>query len=276
MTAVEFDASLAARRTRVPSVFPALAMLLAGLLGGAQAASADTLPDIIERLTPSVVGVGAAYPARTPTGGRAPRRLLGTGFVVNGPDGSLIATNSHVIPGDLDVDRGERIAVFTGSGNTARQLFATVLRDDPIHDLALLSYEGSRLPVMKLADKVPRPGESVAFTGFPIGAVLGLYPTTQTGIVGAITPIARAADHSGQLNAVQMSRLRNPFNVYQLDAIAYPGNSGSAVYSATSGEVIGVMNSVFVKESRENLLQRPSGIAYAIPIEHLKALLGQR
>jgi S1-C subfamily serine protease len=67
--------------------------------------------------------------------------------------------------------------------------------------------------------------------------------------------------------------MRNPFDVYQLDAIAYPGNSGSAVYRASTGEVIGVMNSVFVKESRESLLSAPSGIAYAIPVRHLRALL---
>jgi len=36
------------------------------------------------------------------------------------------------------------------------------------------------------------------------------------------------------------------------------------------------MNSVFVKESRENLLARPSGIAYAIPVVHLTRLLQRR
>ncbi|MDP5072164.1 MAG: serine protease, partial [Congregibacter sp.] len=67
--------------------------------------------------------------------------------------------------------------------------------------------------------------------------------------------------------------LRRPFDVYQLDAIAYPGNSGSAVYRVITGEVIGVMNSVFVKESRETLLSAPSGISFAIPVKHLRALL---
>jgi len=67
--------------------------------------------------------------------------------------------------------------------------------------------------------------------------------------------------------------MRNPFNVFQLDAIAYPGNSGSPVYRESDGEVIGVLNSVFVKESREAILERPSGISYAIPITWLKALL---
>lgn len=234
----------------------------------------DDLPDLLERLTPSVVGVGAAYPLRAPTGGRPPRRLMGTGFVVQAGDKSYVVTNAHVIPTDLDSDGREQVAVFSGRGNASQQRFARVLKNDPEHDLAVLAYEGGRLPAMSLAaDDRVRPGERVAFTGFPIGAVLGLYPITHEGIVSAITPVARPADQGRQLDAVQMSRLRSPFDVYQLDAIAYPGNSGSAVYRSATGEVIGVMNSVFVKESRETLLSAPSGIAYAIPVRHLHALL---
>ncbi len=88
-----------------------------------------------------------------------------------------------------------------------------------------------------------------------------------------MTPIARPANRGRDLSATEIRRLRNPFQVFQLDAIAYPGNSGSAVYDAHDGVVIGVMNSVFVKESRESLLSAPSGIAYAIPVSHVRALL---
>jgi len=36
--------------------------------------------------------------------------------------------------------------------------------------------------------------------------------------------------------------------------------------------VIGVINSVFVKESKETILQQPSGITYAIPIGYAEDL----
>ncbi|EAQ98895.1 S1C family serine protease [Congregibacter litoralis] len=249
-------------------------LLLSLLLSGGSAA--EELPDLLERLTPSVVGVGAAYPLRAPTGGRPPRRLLGTGFVVESEGKSYVVTNAHVIPTDLDSDGREQLAVFSGRGKLSQQRFARLLKNDAQHDLAVLAYEGDRLPAMTLAtDDRVRPGERVAFTGFPIGAVLGLYPITHEGIVSAITPVARPADQGRYLDAVQMSRLRKPFDVYQLDAIAYPGNSGSAVYRVATGEVIGVMNSVFVKESRETLLSAPSGIAYAIPVSHLRTLLDE-
>ena len=89
----------------------------------------------------------------------------------------------------------------------------------------------------------------------------------------SITPMARPADDSGTLSAAQLRRMRNPFDAFQLDAVAYPGNSGSPVYDQASGRVIGVLNSVLVKESRESLLQRPSGISYAIPVKFVKELL---
>jgi len=61
--------------------------------------------------------------------------------------------------------------------------------------------------------------------------------------------------------------------VYQLDATAYPGNSGSAMYHASTGEVVGIINKVFVQESKEAVISKPSGITYAIPVKYLHQLL---
>lgn len=248
----------------------ALAMTL---LASLRAYAVD-LPDLVARITPSIVGVGAAYPPRVPTGGRAPQRLLGSGFVVSVNGRSLVVTNQHVIPDDLQVAGQEQIAVFSGQGKGAERRFARLVASDLEHDLAVLDYAGERLPALVLAPPGGvRAGLRVAFTGFPIGGVLGLFPATHEGIVSVVTPIARAADQGRDLSSAEVRRLRSPFDVYQLDAIAYPGNSGSAVYDTTNGEVIGVMNAVFVKESRESLLSSPSGIAYAIPVVHLHKLL---
>jgi len=166
------------------------------------------------------------------------------------------------------------LAVFSGRGKNAKVHPAEVLAQDPLHDLALLRISSGPLPVLNLGnDSGVREGDPVAFTGFPIGAVLGLFPVTHVGIVSSITPVARTADAARDLSAVQIQRMRNPFKVFQLDAIAYPGNSGSPVYQPDTGRVIGVINSVFVKESREAVLERPSGISYAIPVIWVKELL---
>ena len=249
-----------------------LPILLLAFLLPAPAALADSLADIIERVRPAIVGIGTSYPPRQPIGDRRPDVLRGTGFVV--ADGHLVVTNYHVLPELLDYENQQRLAVFAGRGRDARVFLAEVVAEDPMHDLALLRISGDPLPTLVLGDASGvREGDPVAFTGFPIGAVLGLYPVTHRGMVSSITPVARTADGARDLTALQLQRMRNPFDVFQLDAIAYPGNSGSPVYDPATGRVLGVVNSVFVKESRESILERPSGISYAIPVTWVRALL---
>ncbi len=134
---------------------------------------------------------------------------------------------------------------------------------------------GPALPALKLRDAdTVREGDSVMFTGFPIGAVIGLYPATHRGIVSAITPIAIPQRSASQLDAATIRRLASgAFPVFQLDATAYPGNSGSPLLDPASGDVIGVVNMVFVKGTKEAALTQPSGITYAVPASHLRALM---
>lgn len=235
---------------------------------------ADNLPDVIDQIRGSIVGIGTLYPSRQPNVKGNTSSLHGTGFVVG--NGLQIVTNAHVIPAKLDSDNRQTLAVFSGRGKSVKGHFAKVVKVDEEHDLAILEIQGIPLSALKLGESGSvREGQEVAFTGFPIGAVLGLFPVTHRGIISVITPIARPADGARSLTAIELRRMRNPFNAFQLDATAYPGNSGSPVYEPDSGQVIGVLNSVFVKESRETAIEKPSGISYAIPIIHLKKLLSE-
>jgi len=225
------------------------------------------LPDTIERILPSIVGVGTVQKTRRP-----PAKLAGTGFVV--ADGRHVITNAHVIPEEIDTARLEHLAIFTGKGNSPEARQAVKVRVDTVHDLVLLKFEGAPLPALRLGPSSrARAGEEYAFTGFPLGAIFGLYPVTHRGIIGAITPIALQANAANQLDPAQIRRLRSPYDVFQLDATAYPGNSGSPLYDPENGSVVGVINKVFVKEGRENVLAKPSGITYAIPVEYAIKLL---
>ena len=240
--------------------------LAVGILLACSNAAAD-LPKVINQVRPSIVAVGTVQPTRSPRS-----VFLGTGFVVGG--GRHVITNMHVIPKKIDFERRETIAVFSGRGKKARVHPAELVARDDDHDLALLEIQGKPLPALKVgnSDKV-REGEEYAFTGFPIGMVLGLYPVTHRGIVSAVTPVIIPSTSAGKLSASQIRRMRNPYTVFQLDAIAYPGNSGSPLYSTASGRVVGVLNSVFVKQTKETLLSAPSGISYAIPAQYVTRLL---
>jgi S1-C subfamily serine protease len=74
-----------------------------------------------------------------------------------------------------------------------------------------------------------------------------------------------------------VSRLREGnFQLLQLDATAYPGNSGGPVFDVESGQVVGVLSSGLVKAGRESALSSPTGITYAVPVAPLRALLRPR
>lgn len=227
---------------------------------------AATLPDTIDAVRPSVVAVGTYLPTGSPR-----QRFKGTGFVVG--NGHLVVTNNHVLPEKLDTERKERLGVFSGRGRKGRFHEARVLTKDPRHDLAVL-YISTPLPALELSarDRV-REGTEIAFTGFPMGMALGLYPVTHRGIVSAISPMAPPQLGSGVLTAKMIRAMREPYDVLQLDATAYPGNSGSPVFDQRTGEVLGVINSVLVKSTKEAAIQDPSGISYAIPVRLVRELV---
>ncbi len=233
-------------------------------------AGESALPDILAHIKPSIVAVGTYLPTRNP---RAV--FLGTGFAV--ADGRTVVTNAHVTARSLDIEHLERLAVFYRQDLKEHMLLADLVATDEQHDLALLSLSDGQLPALKIGESGQvREGEQYAFTGYPIGMVLGLYPVTHRSIISAISPNAIPVLATGQLNVNMLKKLQEPYDVFQLDATAYPGNSGSPLYDENNGKVVGIINKVFVQGSKENALSHPSGISYAIPSEHIKALLAQK
>lgn len=226
-----------------------------------------SLPDTIKKIEPSIVGVGSFNPLATPR-----VQLKGTGFAIK--NGRQVVTNFHVVAPILAED-SSKVVIMVGTGPKAQVFSAKLEAQKEEYDLAVLSFEGKALPTLKLSQRTLEEGEQIAFTGFPIGAVLGLYPVTHRGIISSVTPVAVPANTAKGLTADVVRRLRNPYFVYQLDATAYPGNSGSPLYDQATGEVVGVINKVFVKRSKEAVLSDPSGITYAIPAKFVKELLDE-
>lgn len=234
------------------------------LVWPAHAELADTLP----RIKPSVVVVGTFDKLRSP-----PFVMLGTGFAVG--DGSLIATNSHVARETPAASGQLALAALVRKGDTSEIRTLRMLLRDAEHDLAVLRLGGPPLPPLALrASDSVREGQAVALTGFPIGGVLGFSAVTHRGIISSITPIAPLSGNASELRDASILRLRRgSFPIFQLDATAYPGNSGGPLYDAETGEVLGVINMVFVKSTKEAVLEKPSGISYAIPADYLIDLL---
>ena len=229
-------------------------------------AQSGDLRAIVARARPSVLPVGTYSATDSPRFG-----FRGSGFVVG--DGTLVVTNVHVLPtteGDAD---GPRLAVLGRAAAPGREAgdlrLARVVGLDREHDLALLRIEGAALPALSLpaaGAERPSEGKPVALLGFPIGGALGYSPVTHRGIVASITTIALPAPAAAQLDPRAVARLRaGNFEVLQLDATAYPGNSGGPLLDA-QGRVIGI-NSAAAASAE--------GIGFAIPIDAARAIMAR-
>jgi S1-C subfamily serine protease len=238
---------------------------LAGAAHGAE------LARTIETVKPSIVGVGTFQKLRSPS-----VNFVGTGFVVG--DGLSVITNAHVVPEFLDSENKETLGVVIGKGEAIEFRSAVLAATDREHDLAHLRLSGAPLPALKVGDSgAMAEGQELAFTGYPLGMALGLHPVTHRAMLSAITPVVMPSLSSRKLDVRMITQLqKSPFQVFQLDGTAYPGNSGSPVYDPGTGTVYGVINMVFVKGLKENAISRPSGISYAVPANFVRDLLQRK
>ncbi|HKO87478.1 MAG TPA: serine protease [Burkholderiales bacterium] len=234
-----------------------------------RASHAASPEETIARVKTSIVAVGTYLPTRAPQ-----FNFRGTGFVVG--DGTLIITNSHVLPTVLEDRESIAVAVHVSGAQGAARV-ATRVANDPEHDLAVLRIQGSPLPALEVKrSETVREGNNLFFTGYPMGTVLGLFPVTHRAMVSALTPVAIPSRNSAQLDPKLIRRLSAaPLPIFQLDATAYPGSSGSPLYEPDTGAVVGVVNMGMLKGSKETAMTQPSGITYAIPSKWAEALLSE-
>lgn len=223
---------------------------------------------LIEKTKPSILIVGTYKATNSPR-----FNLRGTGFVVG--DGNLAITNAHVLPKPEEPQDGSDLVVQVRREGELQMRAATVLEIDRLRDLALLRFTGEPAPALALGDSdAVKEGQIIAYTGFPIGGALGFSPVTHRGMVSSITPIVLPAANSQRLSARSIRNARDgTFNIFQLDGTAYPGNSGGPVFDLETGQVVAVINMVYVRGTRETALSQPSGITYAIPANFIVPLL---
>ena len=229
---------------------------------------AEDLVSLTKRVTASTVAIALHSPIKS----NAPS-IKGTGFVVH--DGHYVVTNYHVVEQELDPTIVEYyVAMLPTDGGFSFQKLQ-LMEIDIEHDLALFATSEAMSPLV-LADEDLQPaGTDIAIFGYPLGAALGLYPAVHRGIIAALTPDFMPANDARALTSNQLRRLKNPELIYQLDITAFPGNSGSPVVNQKTGEIVAVINKVYVRDGKESALTNPSGISYAIPVKHVIALLNR-
>lgn len=242
-----------------------MAVLTASLLAPQQAPAqennkpdADPFVESVKTLRPSVVAIGSYLRTDAPT-----VKYFGTGFVVH--DGRVVITNAHVVEGLRQAQRLDHLRVYFPDTRDVDGRVGKVLLEDAFHDVALIAFEGQPGRPVTISSAEPDQGRSVGILGYPLGTRLGLVPAVHKGVVAAVVPAVLPLPVGTKMTPELQAALRNPYNLYQLDMVAFPGNSGSPLFDARDGTVIGILNMTLATKTREHLFDKPSGIAYAIP-----------
>ncbi|MBE6850411.1 MAG: trypsin-like serine protease [Ruminococcus sp.] len=223
----------------------------------AAAEDALSIPDIVDKALPSVVGISAIF-ERTEIYNwgfyqyEGPTQQIpgtGTGIVLN-EDGYII-TNAHCIyDSDSQSGSGKATSVSVVMGDEeSTEYDAEIVGYDLETDLAVLKIEAEGLVPAEFGNSdTLRVGELVVAIGNPLG--FELFGTTTCGIVSAL-------NREVTINEKDMTLI-------QTDTSINSGNSGGPLLNSY-GQVIGI-NSAKISSNYASSAASVEGLAFAIPI----------
>lgn len=234
---------------------------LPSLLSIASRKDAMQLPDIVDKIMPSVVGVSATFNVVTTVTNwsffglqqgteEKQYRSTGTGIIMK--EDGYIVTNAHVVYTD-EYKAGQASEVSVLLSDETRH-DAKIIAYDKETDIAILKIDASGLTPAEFGDSNDlRVGELVVAVGNPLG--FELFGSVTFGIVSAL-------NREITVNEKTMSLI-------QTDAAINSGNSGGPLLNSC-GQVIGI-NSAKMSSSynQENV----EGLGFAIPITDAKVII---
>lgn len=222
---------------RLHRVFAVLFVLLAFAGCGKRQYADDDFVASAARLRPSVVLLSMDVPPENPKD--SPDTEYATGTVVaSGAWGSDILTVEHAIEGAWNL----RVTI-----NNKEKASAKIVAKNEDLDVALVRTKRANVRAVKLGSSVDaQPGRMVGLVGYPIpdqfdDEGLGLATSLSSGRVS-----------SQRIDAIEVT----------LQIV--PGESGSPVFLADTGEIVGMAESRFDEER---------SIGFALPIEEAKHFL---
>lgn len=233
---------------------------LPGLFEIASRTDAKSLPDIVDEIMPSVVGItstfeiteqysswGWGFQGETRTHDSV---MSGTGIVMT--EDGYIVTNAHVIY-TKNYNAGEAKSVSVLFSDKS-EYDAKIIAFDLETDIAVLKIDetGFTPAVFGDSDEL-RVGELVIAVGNPLG--FELFGSVTSGIVSAL-------NREISINEKNMTLI-------QTDAAINEGNSGGPLLN-TCGQVIGINSA---KMSSNYGSATVEGLGFAIPINDAKAII---
>ncbi|MBQ8003196.1 MAG: trypsin-like peptidase domain-containing protein [Clostridia bacterium] len=204
----------------------------------AEAVKEESLPDVVERVLPTVVGVET-----TDSRSMGGTVRYGSGVIVS--DMGYVITNQHVVG-----DNPKRIDITLYDSSIKEGVLCW---SDKSLDVAVIKYEGIVPAVARMGEYTSvRVGEDVFAIGNPLS--LQFERSVTKGIVSAINRTITIEDEN---TVIYMEDL------IQTDASINPGNSGGPLMNS-KGEVIGI-NTVRVNSAE--------GMGFAVPVNICESVI---
>ncbi len=226
-----------------------------------------SVPDIVDAVMPSVVGVSSTfeYTSQSYSSGwgwgydsgqsTQTEEMVGAGTGIIMMEDGYIVTNAHVVY-DEDYGCGEAVEVsviFSDDEQTEKE--AKIIAYDTETDIAVLKVDATGLTPATFGDSDDlRVGELVIAIGNPLG--FDLFGTVTSGIVSGLNR--------------QISINEKNMNLIQIDAAINSGNSGGPLVNSY-GQVIGI-NSAKMSSSYSSSASI-EGLGFAIPISEAKTII---
>jgi len=199
-----------------------------------------TVPEIVKKVKPSVVGISSEFGETSATG---------TGIIISA-DGYIV-TNAHVVRSSSDEKHplAEQVTVVL---HDKQEFAAEIIGSDRRTDLAVLKINAAdkKLNAAEFGNSTTlSEGELAVAIGNPLG--FELYGSVTCGIISAL-------NRTITIDVYEM-------NLIQTDAAINPGNSGGPLLNSC-GQVIGINSSKIISDYAE-------GLGFAIPITSAKPII---
>ncbi len=222
-----------------------------------------SIPDIVDKALPSVVGISAVFEYTKSyswgfyqyDGGTQQIPGTGTGIVMN--EEGYIITNAHCVYDTSEYQCGKAVSVSVVMGDEdATEYEAEIVGYDLETDLAVLKIEADHLVPAEFGDSdTLRVGELVVAIGNPLG--FELFGTTTCGIVSALNR--------------EVTISEKEMTLIQTDTAINSGNSGGPLLNSY-GQVIGI-NSAKISSNYASGAASVEGLAFAIPISDASEII---
>ncbi|WP_339305843.1 trypsin-like peptidase domain-containing protein [Paenibacillus sp. FSL L8-0435] len=200
----------------------------------------EAIPKVIEKVSPSVVGI-IGKSTEVQDGATSDDRYNlshGTGVIIR--SNGWIVTNAHVVDGLLNP------VVVTTDGNTYK---ITKTYSDALSDLALIKINAKSLKPASFAKASQTTvGETVIALGTPIS-----FSLRNSATVGVISGLNRGVEAT--------------YRLIQTDTAINPGNSGGPLVNL-KGEVVGINSMKFSAVGVESL-------GFSIPVDTVQYIIDQ-